>query len=525
MKKQWITTVVTIAIAMVMFAGMAVPTVHAQTPPAAETTYTDAGDGTWTNVLNWDNGVPVDAPGPFDDALIGAGESAFFDADISGPADFGTLTLGANAYLLWDVQGGADWTGAGNVYLSDGSHLEHTSGTLNSGPNLFVLPGADATVTYEGGIIKGTLSGAGNITYIMEGSYNNRGGSGSHTGNQTFQSNNGSARRLYLRRYGTHPILGSGINTFENGIYVAMDTQNDLPAACTLKLVGGVGNANPKWNESSDTDSIANLVVDSPGTLTGTSPLWRGSGSLTVTNEVTFQGTAATVEIDDSDASPAGSLISANKMIFTGSGSWVVQGDGILGFTGGTVSNAVAATISNALDISSGGFTKTGSATLTLGGSDDISGVGEIAVSQGALSFGSADRLPPFGTLSVASGTTVDLDYAGTGNVLILNLGGGPAAAGTWGRTGLGGVDYNSSLLTSDGIINNGAGAADTLTIPPMAILSALAAMASGTPPPRTGISVSYRMRSMAIPPTTRSSLADQSTTRSPSPNRSISAT
>ena len=53
--KNKILLVVTIFIGLTLSLGTAL----AQSPPAAETTYTDAGDGLWITPANWDNGVPV----------------------------------------------------------------------------------------------------------------------------------------------------------------------------------------------------------------------------------------------------------------------------------------------------------------------------------------------------------------------------------------------------------------------------------------------------------------------------------
>ena len=201
------------------------------------------------------------------------------------------------------------------------------------------------------------MQGAGNLNVFLEGNIFWQKNSSGLTGNLTFLSNNGSSARSLSMRGN----VGSATNTLGHAVNGLLDNSNTMPDSSTLKLVGGVAQNSPKMSmEHKDgadrSDTIANLIVESPVGLTGSSrPLFKATDSnnkLTVTNTVTFQGTAATVELDDKTPASAG-LITSN-MTFTGTGSWTLEGDCIIEITGGTISNAADATISCPL---SGDFT------------------------------------------------------------------------------------------------------------------------------------------------------------------------
>jgi hypothetical protein len=79
-------------------------------------------------------------------------------------------------------------------------------------------------------------------------------------------------------------------------------------------------------------------------------------------------------------------------------------------------------------------------------------------VNAGTLSLGngtSSSALSDFGGLAVVSPAVVNLNYTGSDAVLSLDLGGSPAAAGTWGATGSGAANINDTFFTGTGVINN----------------------------------------------------------------------
>jgi len=195
-------------------------------------------------------------------------------------------------------------------------------------------------------------------------------------------------------------------------------TANKMNGLGTLKVVGGPNTTQPKIDlGTGNNQTIGNLVVESVGTRTGTSPLLRTGvtnavGTITVTNTVTFQGTASTVEIDDVQTIPAGNSLVTSNLTFTGTGSWTVMGDGGISVSGGTITMDVDATISNKLTAANG-FTKAGSGTLTLGNPSGVAK--EIRLSDGILVFATNANFSAGDYVLLASETaSFTANYGGT---------------------------------------------------------------------------------------------------------------
>jgi len=166
-------------------------------------------------------------------------------------------------------------------------------------------------------------------------------------------------------------------------VYVTFLKANRISNSGTVKLVGGTtGGTITKLAMGSYSDTISNLIIESPaGTATNFS---RSTGVLTATNLVTFQGTAATCVLDDTQATPSGNGLVAANMTFGGVGTWILTGDCGISISGGTrtITTDVDAAISNKLTAANG-FTKSGTNSLTLG---DPSGVAtEIGISGGHI--------------------------------------------------------------------------------------------------------------------------------------------
>jgi fibronectin-binding autotransporter adhesin len=370
-------------------------TLLAQTPPTPETTFTAGSDNLWTNAANWNNGMPSNTvdDASLDDALIAADQTAAYTQVGTAQPAFGTLTLGTNAIFQFASSGSGSGAGlAGNIYLSAGSHLEYTAGANNSSQNLYVPASGSATYTARSGFLHGTISGAGDLNLRLNGNMTSIRDNGSNFSGNLNITAFGGTPEVGFNTAGAAPVnaWGTGIATLEANVRIHWNNRgNALATSQTLKVIGAPGGTNPKMRLTNVSDTIGNLVVESVGNRTGTSPLLRtgsttAAGTLTVTNTTTFQGTASTVEIDNLMTTPTGNSLVTSNMTFTGTGNWTVVGDGGVSVSGGTITTEVDTTISNKLSAANG-FTKAGSGTLTLG---DPSGVKKaISLSEGSLVF------------------------------------------------------------------------------------------------------------------------------------------
>jgi fibronectin-binding autotransporter adhesin len=244
------------------------------------------------------------------------------------------------------------------------------------------------------------------------------GNSGTNTGRQAQILNNASiantmtiAQDLLITGTGTkHVYLGGG-NTGDNTFAGAMTDGVD-DAAFTLYKVGG-----GKW------------ILSGANTYTGDTIITNGSLEIGGAGQL-GSGGIYPGNITNTDGSP-------NDFVFNSTADTTISG---------VISGNMA-------------LTKDGAGTLSITGS--ASQTGGTNVDAGTLSLGDGtnnSNLSGLATLSVATGATLDLNYAGSNAVLALNLEGSPAALGTWGRigsiAGLG-ADFESSLITGDGLINN----------------------------------------------------------------------
>jgi len=444
--RSHITSLIKITFSVLAVLAIAATSTLAQSPPTPDNIFTNPASTAWATAANWSNGVPTAS----DNALIDDG----LTVDASSVA-FASLTLGVGARLNTSTV----FPSGSDIYFSDASYLDWNTG--NGSADWFILPGANATNTMPNDRLPGgTLQGAGNLAVLLEGNIFWQKNSSSLTGNLTFLSNDGSSARSLSMRGN----VGSATNVLEDFVNGLLDNNNTMPDSSTLKLVGESGANRPKMSmEHKDghdrNDTIANLLVESPVGLTGSKPLFKATDSnnkLTVTDTVTFQGTAATVELDDKTPDSAGLLTS--NMTFTGTGSWTVQGDCIIEFTGSTLTTTTNATIRSPL---SGDITKVGSATLTLDNAAPTYS-DTITVSEGALSYTNSSAVSPFGTISVTNTGTIALDYTGTGTTIYLYFDGSLAASGVWGSP-TSGAPNTTNLISGTGFLKNNIGAVDNL--------------------------------------------------------------
>lgn len=420
--------------------------VHAQTAPTPETTFTETtvsgSDYLWTESNNWDVQVPLVT----DDALIGNNQTAYYRASLEGGVDspeFGTLTLGTSATMQYypDSTGNAGQFGHGkSIYFNNGSHLEYTGGGNNSDHNFYILPGSTATYTPGTGNSKprGTIQGSGDLNIIAKGNLDFRANANAFTGDLTIESNNGSIRQVSINGAG----LGSGTTTFGDGVYLTTgnDDINDLG---TVVLIGrgssGYKYQAPQTAGANPSEVMGNLAIDSPSNstpflLTGGS---SNSGGLRVTDTVTFQGTASTIEIKNlNQGYYSGAIrvdypdIYANNLSFQGTGEWIIvgtriePGDGngeeyaygtVSVWSNGTVTVDTDVTFSNTFEAAYG-FSQVGSGTLTIGDPNISGGIilsNSVLVYTTNANFSAGDYVE-----FIESDASFTADYGGTFNTI-----------------------------------------------------------------------------------------------------------
>ncbi|MFK7850412.1 MAG: PEP-CTERM sorting domain-containing protein [Akkermansiaceae bacterium] len=405
------------------FSMMLSPNALGQTAPTPDTTFSANSGNLWRTSGNWDNGVPTGTPSTQtgDNALIGDNQTALWEQNVDGDPAFGTLTLGENSTLQYRANGNQGLPLESNVYFKNGSVLQYTSGSSNRNDNFFILPGASATFRTAGStFMRGTLQGAGNLDVIASGNIEIRKDTANYTGNLTFTNANSTGRRITLSRFGGgSQRLGSGVNTIGSNLYLNADRAEKIPNSATLRLVGGPGaNNQAKYRITGGSETIANLVIESPTQsgpylITGNN---TNSTAVRVTDTVTFEGTANTIEIQSrmggefrGEARLSGVDINANNMVFRGTGEWTIDGSkntgsssqpqnfaiGSIGIEGGGDVTTLANVTVNAAFNADNGFTKKGAGTLTLNHTDPLRNVqngtqdfnvkGTVTVEEGTL--------------------------------------------------------------------------------------------------------------------------------------------
>lgn len=488
---------------------------------AADGTWTTDANGNWSDSANWNSGAGPIADGAdftalLDDVITGnrtitndgrtIGNITAADTTHNYTIASGTLTLDVTSgsptlsvptgrtLTISSVVAGADGftkTGDGTVTLSglntitgdvivNGGlvHFQSNNLTLNSlsGAGDFYRLGRNTTLSIlDASAFTGNLAtfAGGNSTHTIQfqsisdavgaGNLIARGGTGDSNqitrfslygdvGPLTFNN-----RAIEIRAKGATPSNWSARGT-------RLQNNNATPAnawVINTDLVNDTDRTHELILQGSNTgdNTFAGVISDATGI---------GTGSFYSTQ------TGALTLIKDE----AGKWILGGANTYTGNtiianGTLEIRGAGQLGAGGvypGNITRTattlsafvfdssedttISGTISGAMEL-----IKDGAGTLTITGSAIQSG--GTTVDAGTLSLGdgtnSAD-LSDFGTVSVATGAVVDLNYSGSDTVLRLNLGGSPAAVGTWGATGSGATNINDTFFTGTGVINNLAG-------------------------------------------------------------------
>jgi len=166
-------------------------------------------------------------------------------------------------------------------------------------------------------------------------------------------------------------------------------------------------------------DNGGKWILAGPNTYTGTTTI--KDGILEFASRGTYAGNITVTDTTPSPLTFSGSYTQTVSGVISGTMSLIKEGTGTLILTG---ANTHTNTMVN---------------------------VGTLSLGNGITSISLYD----FSTLSVTSGAKVNLNYTGSDKVLYLNLGGSPAAKGTWGATGSGAANINDTYFTGTGVIDN----------------------------------------------------------------------
>ncbi|MFD0893891.1 autotransporter-associated beta strand repeat-containing protein [Luteolibacter ambystomatis] len=356
---------------------------------------------------------------------VAAADAVTLNAPIAGTqtivkAGAGTLNLtGANTFTgLFQVDPVANSivNVSGNQSAATGGWNIRAGATVNfqAGSTIAVASGKSITLANESGAshtlnAAGTVTSSGTLSVQAAGNVNlNSGAAWTQNGSMTIQPNTSFASaQMTVNTGASFTYAGSTAITL-----AASPGSNG--GSGSLNLSGGTFTTGRGFNNSSSgTAGAANLNFSNGGTL----KLSADIATLATTNTRPF-----------------------NITLGTGGGK--------------TDTNGFNTTL--ALPITgTGSLEKLGTGSLTLTGANTYTGA--TTVSAGTLSMSGAG-FSDTAALSVATGSVLNLNYTGTDTVGSFRIDGVAKATGKWGRTGsiaALGADYESSLITGDGLINN----------------------------------------------------------------------
>jgi fibronectin-binding autotransporter adhesin len=404
-----------------------------------------SGDKTWdTSTANWG-------------AVSGATNGAIWNSGTPDNAIFegtaGAVTLGEDIDIVH-----LRFTTAANNYTVGGNTLNFAvGGSITQGyKNAYHTITSAIIGSPDVGVINGTgyngLTFAPTAGTVMLGTctvpYDDAVGgdkAGIHFGGSTTGNSVSEVRYDGGDRYGGIYVEGSGSWTFGDIKIGTVYITGSLIANGTIDTdYGGLQLQNGGTLHYNN----AGAVLDN-FKIYGGSSLDNTSGSATSTSDHnppqtwggnwTFIGSNGT----DSDLN-----LGAGTVTLSGNRTVTIQNAAATLTIGGTITDGT----------SSYGLTKAGAGTLKLTGVNTYNGA--TTVSAGTLSLGNGtdnSNLDDDAIVSVATGATLDLNFASTNadSVFQLQLGGSPAAVGTWGSTSSTADNKDDTYFSGTGVLNN----------------------------------------------------------------------
>ena len=343
----------------------------------------DAGDGLWTNILNWDDGFGTDVlPTSGDNVFIGA-----FNVDITSTADALSLTLDAG----------------GTLTLTSGTFTLASDSTL------------DGNFTLSGG----TLNNGGILTMNAS----------------TFTLNGGTLQNGIITSTGGGVLNLAANSTLDN---VTLDTDLIVNAARTLDITNGLTLGDTALRTLTLDGTVRFLGTDQTLGTNNSGAIVMSSGSLMspVQNLTVTLGTGISVSgsgtIGDASASR---IVASNASVTAGTGESLIlstfnnlAGGSVTATGGGAISMVNTWSNLGVIAVDTGGFFTlggifNGSSSIATGFSNDGSGTvnltGNMTVST-ALDFTAG-----MGDIHFVSGTVTGGTLTSSGGNLLLDVGNG----------------------------------------------------------------------------------------------------
>jgi len=247
-------------------------------------------------------------------------------------------------------------------------------------------------------------------------------------------------------RSGTVSVIGNGINNANGGVMVFNADGNNAAGGGTLKISGGTVTVKDLRFNGSNTNA---------GTASaGSSTLLMTGGSLYVGGAIANDGsggTAGGIRNNGTGTSTYGITLSGGTV--GANANWSSNLNMTLATTNGSVTFKAADASNAAFNISlsgtlsgNGGLIKTGGGMLSLTGGNTYTGdtkimAGTLSITTGYLADG-AD-------VYLTTGSTFNLNFAGSDTIRALYIDGVAQAPGTYGFSGL-----QSSFFTGAGTLN-----------------------------------------------------------------------
>lgn len=460
----------------------------AQSAYAAPFTWTNPAGGSWGNNDNWDSAPTFAADDLLDFSTLDITANAVTTVDgalTAGSLKFGDVT-GTNTWTVDAGTGGtlnlstttgnpAITTVAAGDTVTLGTPISGTQtinvvgeGTLNlSGANTYtgVMTVSSSTAQLGGTVnVSGDQSAAnGGWSINGDAKVNFQTGStiGLAAGKSIAFANGGDSNRRILS------VAGSVTTSATSNIHVRGGSTINLNSGAIWTQSGGF----KLQPQNTFTDVSMTVNTGASFTYAGLSTFFlsKGSGSNNGSSTLNLKGGTFTTGIGFNNDSTGTGTGSAN-LNFSEGGTLKLSANiaSLAANTGGTQFNVTLRSGGGKIDTDiydttlalgisgTGSLEKLGTGTLTLSGTNDYTGA--TTLTAGILSVSATDQFSDTAAIALTTGSVLNLNYAGTDTVGSFFIDGLPQATGTWGRSGaIGdlGADFESSLITGNGLINN----------------------------------------------------------------------